>query len=277
MCKFIFYLPRASLSILQIFLPLIILIFLKKILIQFLTRVFFLDNKSKALYKIAPYYIASYFYFFFDCFLGLASCMSRAVLTNIISLLSVVRIDVSMFSSEQPKVIRELDRAFLAYSSYVKMEHFYNNAIVNGFCELICDSMLTSKSNEIIIEAFAFQSYKKLDSKCVKKEVNPNFNYKSFKRLRNLIFLCMFLKSNELIKSFRYHKWREDAIPIQTAETLEEYIKRKFISRLNDRTSRYSPKIRSKLSRKKRNSSNVLAPVSEEGTNAQNENENLNM
>ncbi len=270
MCKFIFYLPRASLSILQIFLPLIILIFLKKILIQFLTRVFFLDNKSKALYKIAPYYIASYFYFFFDCFLGLASCMSRAVLTNIISLLSVVRIDVSMFSSEQPKVIRGLDRAFLAYSSYVKMEHFYNNAIVNGFCELICDSMLTSKSNEIFIEKYGF-SCTKLDSekRVLKKEANPNFNYKSFKRLRNLIFLCMFLKSNELIKSFRYHKWREDAIPIQTAETLTEYFNRKFMRRLYDRTSSYSPKIRSKLSRKKRNSSNVLAPVSEENTNAQ--------
>jgi hypothetical protein len=196
--------------------------------------------------------------------------MSRALLTNIISLLSVVRIDVSMFSSEQPKVIRELDRAFLAYSSYVKMEHFYNNAIVNGFCELICDSMLTSKSNEIIIKKLA-QSDTKLDSekRIVKKEPNQNFNYKSFKKLRNLIFLCMFLKSNELIKSFRYHKWREDAIPSQTAETFEEYLKRKFIGRLYERASSYSPKIRSKFSRKKRNSSKVLAPVNEEDTNAQ--------
>ncbi len=48
------------------------------------------------------------------------------------------------------------------------------------------------------------------------KRSNPDFNYKSFLRLRNLFFLCLMLKSNPILRKFRHHylvqKAKEDRI-----------------------------------------------------------------
>ena len=96
--EFVYFLPRGFMYILQILLPLGLIIFFKYLLAQLLSKVFIVDRKNTTLYKIGPYYIVSYFYFFFDCFIGIATCMSRATLTQVTSMLTLARIDIPMFS-----------------------------------------------------------------------------------------------------------------------------------------------------------------------------------
>ena len=60
----------------------------------------------------------------------------------------LTRIDTSMFNRDSDFLIRRLDKGYLAYSNYIKMEHWYNNPIVNGFCEMLIESMIYSKLNK---------------------------------------------------------------------------------------------------------------------------------
>jgi hypothetical protein len=175
--KLVLLFPRISTGFAQLALPFLIMIFLKYLLVDwFMPRfVFMRSNSSKPqtqsslllssslqsspsllssrkIYKLNMYYIVSYFNFFFDCFLGLTSCMSRLWLNNLVSVLTLARIDISMFNHESNRLIKRLDKAYLAYTSYVRMEHFYNNPIVNGFCDLLIDSLITSKKDKERIE-----------------------------------------------------------------------------------------------------------------------------
>ena len=173
------------------------------------------------------------------------------------------------------------------------MEHYYNNPIVNGFCELIADSMFTTKSNKKTIESEKMSSQKKGKGEIIKtassdKDKNKDFNYKSFKKLRNILFLSMFLKSNDLVRGFRYKRLRDETIPNQIAETFKEYLQRKIFDRLYERrglASKSWPKLKSKSRRSPSNKSGLnktnrdtdqgssLTLINEE----MNESENLNI
>lgn len=111
--KLLFYFPKVLQTSSQIILPLIILVSLKLILIQVVTRVIFLREDGQRITNLAPYYTLSYFNFFFDCFLGLVACMSRVWQTTVISLLTLPRLDKSMFNKDSDLIMRRLDKGML--------------------------------------------------------------------------------------------------------------------------------------------------------------------
>jgi hypothetical protein len=169
-----------------------------------------------------------------------------------------------MFNQESK--FKHLDKAYLAYISYVKMEHYYNNPIVNGFCELLVESMISAKMFEKKINekrkqltnnpysrsiSMRYEStltkvkeynVKEYDKKRKRKysndetrmplnsneikTFNTNFEYKSFLRLRNLILLSIFLKNNKNLAKFRFENFREHQDQSVCSETKDQAIKR---------------------------------------------------
>lgn len=156
--------------------------------------------------------------------------MYRAWAANVLSVLTLARIDICMFNQESSRWIRELDYAYLAYINYVRMEHEFNNPVVNGFCEILIDSMLTTKAKRDEIEGLSkvenFNWNSKSTGKVIKKS-NQNFKFESFLRLRNLVFLYSLLKLNPKLKEFRHKRINENDERIRD-ETFSRGIKRVY-------------------------------------------------
>ncbi len=141
----LFFLVRGIVpAVIQLLLPIVILFAFKFLIIEFLVKSVFLRN-DKRITNLAPYFMLSYFNFFFDCFLGLVACLSRVWQTTIISLISLPRLDKTIFNSENDVLLRRMDKGYLAYLNYVRMEHWYNNPVLNGFCEMLLESMFYSQ------------------------------------------------------------------------------------------------------------------------------------
>ena len=143
----------------QILMPLFILFAFKFVIIKFLIKSVFLKNDKQRITNLAPYFMLSYFNFFFDCFLGLVACMSRVWQTTFISLIRLPRLDKSMFNSENDILLKRLDKGHLAYINYVRMEHWYNNPVLNGFCEMLIESMFYSQVYKGKFDAMAKTSF----------------------------------------------------------------------------------------------------------------------
>ena len=116
--KLLFYFPKVLQTSSQIILPLVILVSLKLVVIQLATKIIFLREDGQRITNLAPYYTISYFNFFFDCFLGLVACMSRIWQTTVISLLTLPRLDKSMFNKDNDIIMRRLDKGNLLYSIF---------------------------------------------------------------------------------------------------------------------------------------------------------------
>lgn len=154
--KVFYYLPGAMQASLNLFLPIVILFAFKFVSIKYLVRTIFLRRDQQRITNLAPYYVITYFNFFFDCFLGLVACMSRIWQTTVISMICLPRLDKSMFNTENDLLLRRLDKGHLAYLNYVRMEHWYNNPILNGFCEMLLESMFYS---QIYRQKYYFMTY----------------------------------------------------------------------------------------------------------------------
>lgn len=251
--KFCYIHPNIIYSLSQIVLPLVIMMILKLIIVQFMTKFIFLKHDSYRISRSIPYHTIAYFNFFFDCFLGLVACMSRVWLTNFISLLTLTRLDVSVFNKDGIFFIRRLDKGYLAYINYVRMEHWYNNPVVNGFCEMIIESMLNSKIKRKQIEEpiigsntmrlIRLRSQSQGDAKCslfekeilserlIKKNLNPEFKFKSYLVLRNMFYVLILLKN---IPFLRQHRWHFERLAAPKSDKNESFFdsfdrqKRKF-------------------------------------------------
>jgi hypothetical protein len=71
----------------------------------------------------------------------------------------------------------------------------------------------------------------------VYKKNNPDFNYQSFLRLRNLFYLCLVLKNNPGLRKFRHHYLhsmakRTDYKQVVEVETFTEMAKKKIFKRI---------------------------------------------
>jgi hypothetical protein len=216
--KFFYYFPNIIYSFSQVLLPIIILLTFKYVILKVMTNSLFLKSGHYRIKNSVAYHIMSYFNFFFDCFLGLLSCMSRVWLSNLISIMYLTRIDTSMFNRDSDFLIRRLDKGYLAYSNYIKMEHWYNNPIVNGFCEMLIESMIYSKLNKKNSKTKTKRIIR-FDDENTENINNLNFNYKSYKRLRNLFFLLILLNKKKILKQHRYHSFENE---INSEKNLEE-------------------------------------------------------
>ncbi|RNA42141.1 stimulated by retinoic acid protein 6 -like protein [Brachionus plicatilis] len=116
--------------------------------LRFLVRWVLLKSDRQRIVNIAPYFLISYFNFFFDCFLGLFACISRVWKTTLFSVIYLPRLDKSMFDRKNEFLIRNIDKGHLAYINQVRMEHWYNNNVLNGFCEILIESMFFSQYYE---------------------------------------------------------------------------------------------------------------------------------
>ena len=123
--KLLTYFPKLLQISTQVFFPLVILVALKLIMVKTATNIVFLREDGQRITNLAPYYTMSYFNFFFDCFLGFVACLSRIWQTTVISLLTLPRLDQSMFNRDNDLLMRRLDKGHLAYINYVRMEHWY--------------------------------------------------------------------------------------------------------------------------------------------------------
>jgi hypothetical protein len=178
--KLLYYLEGLLSQASQIFIPLIILVSLKFIIIKFMTKAIFLREDNQRITNLTPYYTVSYFNFFFDCFLGLIACASRIWQTTIISLITLPRLDKSMFNKDSDLIMKRLDKGHLAYMNFVRMEHWYNNPVLSGFCEMIIESMLLS---QIYREKYEILAKSKITLKPLKNtsssdEIAPKFQIK---------------------------------------------------------------------------------------------------
>lgn len=199
--KMFYYLSKTFQMFLQIFFPIIILFILKSTFLRFLVRWVLLKSDRQRIVNIAPYFLISYFNFFFDCFLGLFACVSRVWKTTLFSIIYLPRLDKSMFDKENEFLIRKIDKGHLAYINQVRMEHWYNNNFLNGFCEILIESMFFSQFYEETFTKRSFQIISKYKKNRSESEI---FNFKSFLRLRNLIFLYFLLKKNSFLVKYRY-------------------------------------------------------------------------
>ena len=230
--KLFLYFPNIIFSSSQILLPIVVMIILKLILVEFITKIFFLKNNNYRLKNSAPYNTCTYFNFFFDCFLGILACFSRVWLTSLMSLLTLIRLDISMFNKDNDFIMRRLDKGYLAYINFVRMEHWYNNPVVNGFCEMLIESMIKSKINRskicdkanrelkllspvnnTIKFSYSFDNdkkYKILKSENLEnfkgKKANREFKYESYLRLRNLFYLVLLLRRFSFLRQHRFHR-----------------------------------------------------------------------
>ena len=146
--KLVWYIPQAFELILQIFLPVMILLLLRLLTIKFLTRNVFLKHDSHFISNLTPYFVISYFNFFFDCFLGFVACMNRVWQTTIVSLFYLPRLDKTMFNEKETLLLQQLDKGHLAYMNFVHMEHLYNNPVLISFTEILVEMMFISYIRE---------------------------------------------------------------------------------------------------------------------------------
>lgn len=184
--KIFYYYPNLFISLIEIIFPVIILFALKTSILQILIQFLF----SKDYYRVKRsnvYNVLSFFNFFFDCFIGIITCFLRIGLSNLVSLFHFNRIDSSIYNEKNDFILKYNDKGYLAYKNYVLMEHWYNNPIVNGFCEMLIESMLNSKLNE--------------------EETNLNEKaIKNRKHLRNILFLCILMRNHKLKPVLEPHR-----------------------------------------------------------------------
>ncbi|CAF0841611.1 unnamed protein product [Brachionus calyciflorus] len=159
--KFLYYVTNLQTS-LQIFLPIVILFTLKFTFIKFIVRIVLLKTDKQRIVNLAPYFLLTYFNFFFDCFLGLVACASRVWQTTIVSIFFLPRLDKSIFNKENDLLIRRLDKGHLAYLNYVRMDHWYNNNIMNCFCEISIESIMFSEYYKEYFRIISYYNFKKV-------------------------------------------------------------------------------------------------------------------
>ena len=209
---------------LELFLPIFILFAFKWVFIKFaVTAVLMRDKNNQRITNLAFYYVLSYFNFFFDCFLGLVACMSRIWQTAIISMLYLPRLDTSMFNAENEVLIRRIDKGHLAYLNYVRMEHWYNNQILKGFCELLLESMFYS---QIYKNQYESQAHSQAYSK--QSEVNGSSKF-VIKKLISKTATSKTYSTTELIipkvmsKAKQFNPMHQlKALPVTVPENQEE-------------------------------------------------------
>ena len=71
--------------------------------------------------------------------------MSRKWQTTFVSMIFLSRLDKTMINRESGLLLRRLDKVHLSYMNHVRMEHWYNNGLMNGYCEISIESMIYSQ------------------------------------------------------------------------------------------------------------------------------------
>ncbi|XP_055869178.1 receptor for retinol uptake stra6-like isoform X2 [Biomphalaria glabrata] len=109
----------------------IALIIVQKVLARFV----FLqgDGQHLRLDNRRFYFITAYFMFFYNIFLGIASCLLRIVQSIAVGILFLARLD----TSPMPRKFEGFDPGFSAYTGYIHMEMAHTHPVVLVFIQLL--------------------------------------------------------------------------------------------------------------------------------------------
>lgn len=90
------------------------------------------------------YFLFIYFNFFFDCFLGIISCVLRLVKSAIALIVYMPRLDYSIFG----RSLENIDNGYTAYTSYLYVEAMHTHPILITFTQMIYMSILDKRRRE---------------------------------------------------------------------------------------------------------------------------------
>jgi hypothetical protein len=105
------------------------------------------DNEEYLLFTLDnrhAYFLFVYFNFFFDCFLGILSCVLRLFKSIIAILLYMPRLDYSIFG----RSLESIDNGYTAYTSYIYVEAIHTHPILITFTQIIYMNILEKRRRE---------------------------------------------------------------------------------------------------------------------------------
>lgn len=101
------------------------------------SHLFTLENRH-------AYFLFVYFNFFFDCFLGIISCVSRLIKSAIAVVLYMPRLDYSVFG----RSLEHIDNGYTAYTSYLYVEAMHTHPILITFTQIIYMDILDKRRRQ---------------------------------------------------------------------------------------------------------------------------------
>jgi hypothetical protein len=145
------------------------------------SHLFTLENRH-------AYFLFVYFNFFFDCFLGIFSCILRLFKSSIALVLYMPRLDYSIFG----RSLEGIDNGYTAYTSYIYVEAMHTHPILITFTQIIYMNILDKRRRE--------KQFLLIDE----KQILEQYRRKS---LRFRWFLLITLMNNlSLIPTRRHHR-----------------------------------------------------------------------
>uniref|UniRef100_T1IMT4 Uncharacterized protein n=1 Tax=Strigamia maritima TaxID=126957 RepID=T1IMT4_STRMM len=134
------------LALLDYFGPILMVILLTLIIQWMLVRFFFIQDKGKvlALDNRRNFYNLMYFMYFYNLLTGILTCFIRILKSIVFSVLTVPRLDQSIF----PSTYERFDSGFKAYSCLLKMEALQSNSIVVVFVAIVNKKIKAKKQME---------------------------------------------------------------------------------------------------------------------------------
>lgn len=171
------------------------------------SHLFTLENRH-------AYFLFVYFNFFFDCFLGILSCIIRLVKSMIALVVFMPRLDYSTFGRN----LEQFDNGYTSYTSYIYVEAMHTHPILITFTQIIYMNILDKRRRQ--------RHFLLVDEKQV-LEGNRR------KALRFRWFLLITLMNNLPLISTRRHHRRRMGIPLSNCKDLQ---RTSSISSLSNRT-----------------------------------------
>ncbi|CAF4255590.1 unnamed protein product [Adineta steineri] len=145
------------------------------------SHLFTLENRH-------AYFLFVYFNFFFDCFLGIISCILRLLKSSIALALYMPRLDYSIFG----RSLEGIDNGYTAYTSYIYVEAMHTHPILITFTQIIYMNILDKRRRD--------KQFLLIDEKQI---IEQNKR----KSIRFRWFLLITLMNNlSLISTRRYHR-----------------------------------------------------------------------
>jgi hypothetical protein len=184
-----------TLFIIIVLLPFLFSIFLvnliNKLLSRCAARFCFLQKNSKlfALKNRRLFGFFLYYKFFYDCFMGIASCLTRMFKSILFGILFMSRLDYSFMGRN----LERMDSAFMSYVGFLHWEAHHTNPISISFCQLL-KKLVKQKETSTIV---------KCSLKKNKKQENDVF---SKTRILNRWHLFRILSKNPQLIEYRKHK-----------------------------------------------------------------------
>ncbi|CAF1100091.1 unnamed protein product [Adineta ricciae] len=145
------------------------------------SQLFTLENRH-------AYFLFVYFNFFFDCFLGIFSCILRLFKSSIALILYMPRLDYSIFG----RSLEGIDNGYTAYTSYIYVEAIHTHPILITFTQIIYMNILDKRRRE--------RQFLAIDEKQILEQQRR-------KAIRFRWFLSITLMNNlSLISTRRHHR-----------------------------------------------------------------------